>query len=343
MMELASILRQVSEYAGIAHKADIAHLAPNLPPLPEGWHPNGDDAAAIPEAEGYTLLAIEGFLNAFVEQDPWFAGWCGVMVNISDIAAMGGYPKAVVNALWNHDQDNARQIFAGMSAAAEAFAVPIIGGHTNLRANQPQLAVSILGHARRLLSAYAAKPGQVLVAAIDQRGAFRAPYLNWNAATGAPAERLRGDIALLPEIAERGLAIAAKDISQAGLLGTALMLLESSGVGAHINLGSIPKPDENSWSDWLCAFPSFGYLLTTDTASLPTLLELFHNRGISAAAIGNITAEQQLWVSLVDQRQLFRDLGKAPLTGFHPHLPDSQDTSTSSFRVLNRRSEHACH
>ncbi|GGO85334.1 methanogenesis marker 2 protein [Marinobacterium nitratireducens] len=319
MMELATILSQVSQYAGIAQKEDIVLLAPNLPALPEGWHPNGDDAAAIPQADGYSLLAMEGFLNAFVAQDPWFAGWCGVMVNISDIAAMGGHPRAVVNALWNHDLENARQIFDGMSAAAKTFGVPIIGGHTNLRANQPQLAVSILGHAKRLLSAFAARPGQLLVAAIDHRGAFRKPYLNWNAATDAPAERLRGDIALLPAIAERELAFAAKDISQAGLLGTALMLLESSGVGARIDLDALPKPATVNWSDWLCAFPSFGYLLTTDSARLPELLELFHHREISAAAIGEITANQQLWVAKALERQLFRDLRNTPLTGFSPH------------------------
>ncbi len=317
-MNLQSILSKVRQYPGITSKADIAQLAPNLPPLPAGWHPNGDDAAAIPVQDGYTLLAMEGFLNTFVEQDPWFAGWCGVMVNISDIAAMGGHPQAVVNALWNHDADNAQQIFNGMADAAATFGVPIVGGHTNLHTNQPQLAVSILGHAKRLLSAFAARPGQILVAAIDHRGAFRQPYLNWNAATGAPAERLRGDIALLPTIAEKGLAIAAKDISQAGLLGTTLMLMESSGVGADIDLDAIPKPADVEWADWLCAFPSFGYLLTTTTQQLPALLDSFHARDISAAAIGSITNSEQLWVSQHDEKLLFRDIQQTPLTGFRP-------------------------
>lgn len=315
-MELSTLLKQVHEYAGIAHKEDIAMLAATLPVPPAGWHPNGDDAAAIPTMDGFNLLAMEGFLNDFVEQDPWFAGWCGVMVNISDIAAMGGYPQAVVNALWNHDQENAAQILEGMKAAAETFNVPIIGGHTNMRANQPQLAVSILGHAKKLLSAFAAKPGQILVAAVDHRGSFRKPYLNWNAATTAPAERLRGDIALLPRIAEKGLADAAKDISQAGLLGTALMLLESSAVGARIDLNKLPKPETVEWKDWLCSFPSFGYLLTTDSESLAELLALFHERDISAAAIGEITAEPQLWVSQAGEQCLFRDLNHSPLTGF---------------------------
>ncbi|WP_420390706.1 sll0787 family AIR synthase-like protein [Marinobacter sp.] len=317
-MELTHILETVREYTGIGHKQDIAAIAPKLPALPQHWHPNGDDTAAIPEATGFTLMAIEGFINEFVKQDPWFAGWCGVMVNISDIAAMGGRPRAVVNALWDDSLENAQLISEGMVAAAESFGVPIVGGHTNLRAAQPQLAVAILGHANKLLSAFDARPGHILVAAIDHRGQFREPYLNWNAATEAPPEQLRGDIALLPEIAERNLAFAAKDISQAGLLGTALMLLESSGVGAEINLEATPKPDTISWADWLCAFPSFGYLLTTDIDKLPQLLELFQQREITAAPIGKIVSKQQLWVSHANQRQLFRDLKNNPLTGFKP-------------------------
>lgn len=316
-MKLSPLLKQVNNYAGIAHKEDIAMIASMLPSTPIGWHPNGDDTAAIPTGNGFNLLSMEGFLNAFVEQDPWFAGWCGVMVNVSDIAAMGGHPHAVVNALWNHDHDNAVQILEGMKAASEAFGVPIIGGHTNLRANQPQLAVSILGYAKELLSSFAAKPGQILVAAVDHRGSYASSSLNWNAATHASPEQLRGDIAILPRIAEKKLAFSGKDISQAGLLGTALMLLESSSVGAEIDLNKIPKPDVSQWTDWLCSFPSFGYLLTTTEELLPELLSQFHSRDISAAAIGEIKENQQLWVSKDGERCLFRDLKTTPLTGFH--------------------------
>ena len=39
--------------------------------------------------------------------EPWFAGYCGVMVNLSDVAAMGGRPVAVVDALWAEDDASA--------------------------------------------------------------------------------------------------------------------------------------------------------------------------------------------------------------------------------------------
>lgn len=316
-----ALIEQVRAHSGIAHKRDIQCLQSLLPTQPAPEHPNGDDCAVLPAADGYNLLAIEGFINAFVEQDPWFAGWCGVMVNVSDIAAMGGYPLAVVDALWGEGDAKAAEVMRGMAAAASAFNVPIVGGHTNLRSAQEQLAVAIMGRANALLSSFAAQPGHALVAAIDLRGAYRAPFLNWNAATTAPPERLRGDIAVLPQVAERGLAMAAKDISQAGLLGTAVMLLECSDVGAEIDLLAIPHPDDVPWRDWLCSFPSFGYLLTTPLEQVDALLDSFHRRDIAVAQIGRITDSRQLWVHdghAEHERQhsaLFWDLADSALTG----------------------------
>ena len=48
----------------------------------------------------------------------------------------------------------------------------------------------------------------------------------------------------------------------AGVVGTALMLLECSGVGAAIDLDAIPRPDGVALARWLTAFPSFGFLLS---------------------------------------------------------------------------------
>src|SRR5690606_31856077 len=108
--------------------------------------------------------------------------------------------------------------------------VPVVGGHSNLRSDRAQLSAAILGRAGKLLSSFAARPGQNLLAAIDLRGRFREPYAWWDASTTAPPERLRADLELLPQLAEAELCAAAKDISMAGVAGTALMLLECSGL-----------------------------------------------------------------------------------------------------------------
>jgi len=314
---LKELLNDVLVTSGIKQKKDIQQVAYALKnALSNSDHPNGDDAAAIKNDTGYDLMAGEGFLTEFVKTDPWFAGWCGVMVNVSDIAAMGGYPTAITNIIWSKEGEQLDQIYQGMSDASNAFGVPIVGGHTNLQAETTQLAVSINGKATRLLSSFAALPGHALVAAIDLRGNFREPFLNWNAATTAPPSRLRKDIELLPYLAESGLAVAAKDISQAGILGTCAMLLESSDVGAEIQLTDIPKPNSVSWLDWLCCFPSFGYLLTTHSSKLEELLNTFNQRDISASCIGEITNKKQLIVHNDQQSEVFWDIEKDALTGF---------------------------
>lgn len=315
-MSIRHMLEQVKRNSGIAQKADIAAISEILSmQTTQTDYPNGDDCAVIERDGSYQLLAIEGFMNQFVTEDPWFAGWCGVMVNVSDIAAMGGHADAVVNAIWTKNQDAMKPIMEGMIAASDTYQVPIVGGHTHLKGTQQQLAVSVLGHAKSILSSFAAKPGQNLVVAIDLRGAFRKPFLNWNAATTAPPERLRGDLQLLPKIAEECLAFAAKDISQAGLLGTILMMLESSSVGATIQLNAIPKPADIEWEDWLCAFPSFGFILTSDDEHLPKLLATFEERDIASAKIGEINDSQQCWVTDGTDSHLFWDLSESALTG----------------------------
>ena len=96
----------------------------------------------------------------------------------------------------------------------------------------------------------------------------------------------RGDLELLPRLAEDGLSRAAKDISMAGIAGTALMFAECSRAGLVIELDAIPAPPGVGAAHWLAAFPSYGYLLAAAPAQAETVLERFRARGIAAADIG---------------------------------------------------------
>lgn len=275
---------------GIAGKTDIAAVMDTLrlSQPAEGMIRIGDDCAAIPDGDGWLLFAIEGFVNSFVTQMPWFAGYCGVMVNVSDIAAMGGRATAVVDAVWSRDIDHVRPIVDGMAAAAQAYGVPVVGGHSNAHSDDgEQLSVAIVGRAKRLLTSFDARPGDVLVAAIDLRGNYREPLPNWDASTDVPAARLRADLELLPAIAEAGLCCAAKDISMGGLVGTAMMLAESSQVGAVIDIDAVPSPPGIGQPRWLCdTFPSFGFLLAVAPADVEAVVARFSERDIACAAVG---------------------------------------------------------
>jgi AIR synthase-related protein len=310
--ELAAKLRASR---GLAAKHDIAGVAERLGLSTASTVRVGDDCAAIPDRDGFLLLAIEGFMDEFVASDPWFAGWCGIMVNVSDVAAMGGRPVAVVDAVWAASEADAAPVLDGMRAASETFCVPLVGGHTNTRAGRRQLSVAILGRAKRLLTSFDARPGDRLVAAIDLRGRYREPFSNWEAATDAPAERLRADLEVLPSIAESGLASAAKDISQAGLVGTAMMLAECSGVGARIDVTRVPKPAGVPLERWLQSFPSYGYLLAVTAGRLPEVLARFGARAIAVSEIGSITADRRMVIEDGAASDTIWDFAHEPLIG----------------------------
>ncbi|WP_043114206.1 sll0787 family AIR synthase-like protein [Solimonas soli] len=309
---------------GLAAKRDIAAALAALGIAdPSAAVPVGDDCAALPLTDdcgdGHLLFAIEGFLNEFVARDPWFAGWCGVMVNVSDIAAMGGRALAVVDALWSRDPQHMQPVLDGMAAAARAFGVPVVGGHSNARAAQEQLSVAIVGRAKKLLTSFDARPGDALLVAVDLRGAYREPFPHWNAATTAPPPRLRGDLELLPQLAEAGLCRAAKDISQAGVLGTALMLLECSGAGATLDVRRVPRPPQAPLARWLLhTFPSYGYLLAVPPAQVAEVIARFEARDLACAAVGRCDRSRQLRLREHGEERVAWDFAAQALTGCGP-------------------------
>lgn len=288
---LQTLCAALREHPNVAEKLAIARAySPALGV--SGGIPIGDDTAAIPDGESYLLFAAEGMMESFVELDPWFAGYCAVMVNLSDVAAMGGRSLAIVDVLWTHpDSAVTKEIWAGMRAASEAYGVPIVGGHTTRfpLERTPLLAAAVLGKANRIISSFEAKPGQDLVLAIDMRAAYRGEgTLFWNASVGAPAERLRADMELLPTLAEAGLVSAGKDVSNGGLPGTLAMLLATSSCGATVNLGALPKPDGVDLMRWLLSFPSYGYLLAVDADKSAEVCSHFRARDITCEVIGKV-------------------------------------------------------
>lgn len=314
-LALDALVAKLRAGRGVAAKRDIAAIAAQLSLSAQSTIPVGDDCAAIRDGDGYLLFAIEGFMNEFVERDPWFAGWCGVMVNVSDVAAMGGRPLAVVDAIWADRDDGAKPLLDGLRAASAAYDVPVVGGHSNVRTDRGQLAVAILGRAKRLLTSFDARPADRVIAAIDLRGRYRGPFANWEAATAAPPARLKADLEILPALAERGLAAAAKDISQAGLVGTTMMLAESSRVGARIDIARVPKPDGVPLERWLQTFPSYGFLVAAAPAHAPAVQARFHDRGIAAADIGEFTGDRRVILLDGEAAETVWDFAREPLIG----------------------------
>ena len=321
-IELQTLSEQLRSLPGLLSKRDIQEAAAVFEhhPFPELGDASrlGDDTALIPPQLGSLLLACEGMQPELVMEDPWFAGWSAVLVNLSDIAAMGGRPLALVNSVWGQGHAAAQPLLEGMRFACEKFSVPMVGGHTNKQSPYSALSVSVLGIADGpVLSAREAQPGDALVLLIDGDGSFYRHYPFWDAATNADPERLRAQLSLLPKLAHERIARAAKDISMGGLVGTAVMFSEACSLRITIELDAIPRPVGINELSWLSCFPSFGFLLAIPQSDLQTLQRLVNlHPGLMCECIGRFEAiSSGVWLERDGKTcQIWDQM--TPLTGF---------------------------
>jgi len=320
MNELTDLARYLSGHPAVVEKATIRQAYSPAVAV-SGGVKVGDDCAAIPNptGHGYLLFAAEGMLESFVADDPWFAGYSAVMVNLSDVAAMGGRPMAVTDVLWCGCDEISTKIWEGMAAAAESYGVPIVGGHTTKSGGgSTMLAASVMGYAgERLITSFHARAGDHLVIVIDMHGKYRGGKPFWNASTTTPSSRLRSDLELLPALAEKGLCITGKDISNGGIAGTLAMLCETSGVGAVLNLAELPCPHDTTMEKWLVSFPSYGYLLAIPPENLEETLSHFVASKITCKSVGRFTKERGISLALGDE--------SAPLVFLEPGVDAALD------------------
>lgn len=234
-----------------ATKAVLGTLLDGMRAGGAGWV--GDDAAPVPGSD--LLVACDAIVPAMVDRDPWWAGWCGVLVNMNDVTVKGATPIGLLDAVGARTESQAHRILGGLRAAAAAWGVPILGGHTTLGVHG-SLAVTALGRTDRPVPAGGGRPGDDVVVAADLGGGWRPGYVGrqWDSTTARTPADLRAQARLVGEWRPD----AAKDVSMAGLVGTLGMLAEASGAGAELDLAGVPVPAGAAPADWLSCFPGFG-------------------------------------------------------------------------------------
>ena len=296
MSELDKTIRQVKAPSAFRRKKEIQTPARFFFGHPPSLlDPIGDDAAVIQNGDDYLLMSCDGVIPELVASEPKWAGYCSVLVSVSDIYAMGGRPVAIVNLLSAPTDERAALIAEGMAEGCRKFGVPMVGGHY-LPGEAEGAATAILGRATHLLRGSQGRPGQLLIAAVDLNGSPYKHYLQWDCTSNKTAEELHNRLELLPKIAELGLASAARDISNAGVLGTLAMLAENAKCGADIDLGRIPRPPGADFQRWLLMFPGYGFVLSTDPEHADDVRSMFESEGVTAAVVGELTPHAKVMV-----------------------------------------------
>jgi putative N-acetyltransferase (TIGR04045 family) len=220
----------------------------------------GDDGAPVPGTD--VVAACDAILPSMVERDPGWAGWCGVLVNVNDLSAMGAAPLGLLDAVGARDASFAARVVAGLRAGSQAWGVPVLGGHTQLGV-PAALSVTALGRTDRPVPASGGRPGQRVRLTADLGGGWRpgATGRQWDSTTGRTTQELQ----LMGSVVARTGPAAAKDVSMAGLVGTLGMLAEASGCGAVLDVAAVPRPAGATVGDWFTCFPGSAFL-TTDAA-----------------------------------------------------------------------------
>jgi thiamine-monophosphate kinase len=220
----------------------------------------GDDAAVVEGSAAAQVLTTDMLLEGIhFERDsiaPHDLGAKAIVVNLSDLAAMGASPRyALISIGLPLDVDAAWvvELYGGLLAACDEYAVSLVGGDTN-RAERVTLSVTVTGEVApaRMATRAGAHPGD-LVVVTGSLGAAAAGLVLSRRSPSTLGESLRASWgrelldALQRPVARVG---EGKTLAQAGV--TAMMdlsdglardlyrLCAESGVGARVELARIP-------------------------------------------------------------------------------------------------------
>ena len=315
-MKLEELVRDVRAYRGVVRKSPITNVAARLIPIQseDVLAAYGEDAAVIKCGCELLLLAADGILQDLVNRNPFWAGYCAVLVNVNDIAAMGGKSIAMVNVLsCSHEEVRAR-IVEGMRAACDKFGVPMVGGHLHPDTTYTAVDVAILGKTdrSRLVLSSGAGESNPIIFAMDLDGQFTegVPY-SWDTTSKKSKEVVRRQLRTMNKIAP--YLTAGKDISTPGALGTLGMLLEASGKGGIVDVSKIPKPKGVDLLQWLTAYQGCGFVVTCREARTKIVIDEFSRSDITAEVCGTVSKGRVFEVELDGQRQVLFDFDKDTL------------------------------
>lgn len=277
----------------------------------------GDDAAVLDLPPDHELVAATDTLVAGVHFSegaaPFDIGFKALAVNLSDMAAMAGEPKWATLALTLPRADAAwLEAFArGFADLAARHEVGLVGG--DLTRGPLTVTVQILGVVPRGRALYrgTARPGDRIYVTGELGSAGLALAASGKAAIdGAdiPAfciERLhRPEPRVGIGRCLRGLASAAIDISD-GLLGDLQHVVQSSGVGAEVELAKLPmcstlravRDADARWRIALCAGDDYELCFTIPPGRGAELSRALEGVDPRVTEIGCITAGRGIhWI-----------------------------------------------
>jgi thiamine-monophosphate kinase len=201
-----------------------------------------NDAAALPGGTVVTQDALLEHVHFRLEWTSWRdLGYKAAAVNLSDLAASGAEPQALLVTLGvpgDTELDQVLELYAGLAEPG----VPVVGGDTTA-SDAVYLGVTALGHSARVPGRGGARPGDALVVT-GPLGASGAGFHSLREGLGSPLERahLRPPLRLAEGRQLAGHAAAMIDLSD-GLAADAAHIAQRSACMLVIDVERVPIAD----------------------------------------------------------------------------------------------------
>jgi selenophosphate synthetase-related protein len=282
----------------------------------DSLHGLGEDSAVIDNGtDHYVLLTTDAILEELCLNHPHAAGFNAVLANVMDIYAAGGTPTSFAVALSYSDAGIGQALLDGLIAGSHTFQVPIVRGHTNSRSNSTYVVGSTTGtvQVRNLLTAGGAESGDMLVLIFDRDGQRGESYnLGWDSVTNRSPDEVVTRLSVMNSLASAHLLTASKDVSMAGLVGTAAMMLEYSGRGGMLDLDAIEasQPSGIEFEDWIRMYISLGFLVAIPKANMSELEKLVLKHGLTSNVIGVVDESKTVTLKLGEEERTLFDFSK---------------------------------
>jgi thiamine-monophosphate kinase len=214
----------------------------------------GDDCAVLRVPRGHELLVTTDFTLEGVHfrqewHPPEVVGWRCLTRGLSDIAAMGGEPRAAFLSLALAEEVSQRWVdrfLKGLLELAQEFGVPLAGGDTAQSAGGIQADIVLVGSVPKGKAALrsGARPGDHVYVTGELGGSAAAiAALREGKVRAGDYERHFHPVPRVKAgtwLRRRGLASAMIDVSD-GLSTDLGHICEESGVGAEIEAEAIPR------------------------------------------------------------------------------------------------------
>ena len=210
----------------------------------------GDDCALVEWGDYYLLITtdvVSQRAHLPPSATPRQIGWFLVAINLSDVAAMGGYPLGFVAALSlprSLDLNWLRELALGMEECTKEFGIAVLGGDTK-EADHVALAGTAFGRVRKdqVLLRRGAKPGDVVLVTGDLgRSGWAARALRAGTDVARATEILMRPHPRVEEgkvFAESGAVTSCMDISD-GFGTTLAQMGAASGVAFEVEWAKLP-------------------------------------------------------------------------------------------------------